>query len=344
MANIAVRVLTESIYNARGPFPGEGEGSDTAYTVAEITTPIVSVRPDGIAESCEPSPEALNVGFERSLEALFLLLRAYRAAEKSAMRYPTRERLGTFALYATRPARPEDGGWDGPASQMLMTMALKPSQAPARPGDDDATGRRVSSFVQAEIINHPMITYGELRADAYAALREDGDRRAAVLLAYTASEVLLDQALMMMHWEEGSTPRESASVFSRPLMSRVRADYQNRIGGSWSAKGSTVTGRWRENLVLLRHKVAHGGYMPTGREASGALQVHADLVAYLFDRIAIARKKFPATAGIMVSEAGFERRGVVETKSVVEAIQRATVGAIQDYSAWMQQVVTIRLS
>ena len=83
--------------------------------------------------------------------------------------------------------------------------------------------QRIRGHLHAEVLEHPLVAVAELQADARAALEQDGDTRAAVLLFHSASEVLLDQALMLMQWEDGLTPERAATVFERSLSDRIRS-------------------------------------------------------------------------------------------------------------------------
>jgi hypothetical protein len=129
-----------------------------------------------------------------------------------------------------------------------------------------------------------------------------------VILSHGASEVMLDQALMLMLWEEGESVESAAQAFNGPLLARVRSQYQKRLGGQWATEKVGIVGSWREDLVLLRHMVAHAGYRPNQEQAWRAFSAHEELRKYLLDRLAEKRNKYPLTAGILISEAGLRRR------------------------------------
>ena len=64
----------------------------STYTVVEMTSPIVERANDGVWSPTLPVESATQIAFERALEALFALVRAYRTSEQVLLRPPTRGR------------------------------------------------------------------------------------------------------------------------------------------------------------------------------------------------------------------------------------------------------------
>jgi hypothetical protein len=207
--------------------------------------------------------------------------------------------------------------------------------------DDDGL-LRVRAYLLCEMLDHPGSILGEIQSDARAALQVQGDYRAAILLAHSASEVMLDLVLMLMMWEEDLTPEAAAPVFLRSLLDRVRSQYHSRLGGDWKTDETTIVGRWREKLVLQRHLVAHGGYRPSQQQAWEALDAHDDLRTYLFDRITERRNQYPITAGFMVSEAGLKRREGW-TNKIRQILGQFDPEKLSEFNDWRSTVLQLRL-
>jgi len=105
----------------------------STYTVVEMTSPIVERANDGVWSPTLPVESATQIAFERALEALFALVRAYRTSEQVLLRPPTR-RAGHFGgglpglLQASEAAEPVvDGGQGGcvGGSQAALQPALR---------------------------------------------------------------------------------------------------------------------------------------------------------------------------------------------------------------------------
>jgi hypothetical protein len=192
-----------------------------------------------------------------------------------------------------------------------------------------------------ESIGHPSLALGNLQNEMDVALYHDGNFRSAVMLAHSVSEVLLDVALMGMLFEEGSDLETAAHVFDRPLKSRLLIEYCERLGGVWNSKGSNAVAAWMRNLLTLRHRVAHTGYMPSSEEATTAREAYYGLGRHLRDRLTVRVKKYPFTAGLLVTRAGFERRNV-QTKATAEAEQAVSAEALIAFASWRADVMRLR--
>ena len=309
----------------------------STFSMAELTTP-VAVRDDGgVYTPCEPTEDVLAEAFERSVEALFLIIRAYRFSVKRVMRTPTRERLGQSFYVVTRRATPEGDYWDKPGRLMVNILGM-PTM---RPPQIDADGiERLGMAVYSALLGHPMVPFSELQAEARSSLA-DGDYRAAVMLFHSASEVYLDTTLMLMQWEEGLTPETAAEIFRRSLMERVRSQYHDRLGGAWATRQGVAVDNWYRDLVLLRHRTTHGGYPVSPPEAHVASTAFDRFRTFVTDRIAVNVKRYPVTAGIAVSEEGFRRRGNL-TKAIRMALQTPTGETFGKFHDWRSRLIELR--
>jgi hypothetical protein len=201
---------------------------------------------------------------------------------------------------------------------------------------------RIFGFIQTKLEGNPQVAVMEVQADAQAALYQTGDFRSAVMLTYTASEVLLDSVLMGLLWEEGKSPEEAAQLFHSPLLSRVRSQYHDRLRGNWQAtRSDSPVGRWREQCVLVRHRVAHAGFEPEQEAAQYAFTSYRGLRTFAFDRLVASRNRYPRASAALVSPAGFQRRGAQTRR--VEAVQRNLDEIFQQFLPWRNTVLNVRL-
>lgn len=311
----------------------------SVYTVVEMTTPIV--RPQGSHwEPCLPTKDVMGPTLTRCLQDLVRVITAYRAAEKILLPSPARERVGPMIISATRPANPDDGGWDPEVRDVINSFATY--RQPILRGDHKSTTMTaIADYVFYEQIGHPTLALGSLQNEMDVALYHDGNFRGAVMSAHSATEVLLDVALMGMLFEEGETPEAVTSVFDKPLKTRLLSEFPRRLSGAWDPKGSNAVAVWIRDLLTLRHRVAHTGYMPSSEEATAAREAYYSLGRHLRDRLTFRVKKYPFTAGVLVTRAGFERRNV-RTKAAADAVKAASPEALTAFASWRADVMRLR--
>jgi hypothetical protein len=98
-----------------------------------------------------------------------------------------------------------------------------------------------------------------------------GNTIVAGILFGSAAEILLDELLLLLLWEEGTCPDEASALFKNretdTTLKRVKSKlYQTRIGGDWSMNRDGLIGRWRSSIAELRNRITHSGYEPTQKE------------------------------------------------------------------------------
>lgn len=153
--------------------------------------------------------------------------------------------------------------------------------------------------------------FADLGREAHVALNRRGDRRSAVLSAATASEILMDDLLKHLLWEEAVRPEDAAPKFHDSRLnsfSRSMRELPGRIGGDWSAPSGPILA-WQKDLLNLRHRVIHAGYRPSQAEASLAIRVLSDLPSYLTDRLLSRTTAYPRSVVAMLGPQELEARG-----------------------------------
>jgi hypothetical protein len=311
----------------------------SSYTVIEMTTPLVEWT-GSYWEPCLPSNEVMGPTLTRCINEFIRIINAYRFAEKIMIPSPSRERVGPLIISATRTAGPEQAGWDTERHAVINYFAV--SRQPTLIGTQSpSTMVEMTNYLVFEEIGHPSIAIMQLQADLNTAFYQEGNSRSTVLFAYSASEVLLDTALMGMLYEEGRSPEEAVTVYEKPLKTRILTEYHDRIGGSWTSKGSHPVAIWMQDSLVLRHRVAHAGYLPSVDEAEKARTAYFSLGRHLRDRLAVNVKKYPMTSSMLVTRGGFERRNM-RTKAVNQAIESTTMEVVAEFVSWRSRVIGLR--
>jgi hypothetical protein len=317
----------------------EYDSSGIAYAVIEMTTQVAIPRKEYF-EACEPSQDVMGPTLTRCIDGLIKIVDAYRFTQEVFIPGAARERLGPWIVAATRAADPDQGGWDHPAVHVLNTFAtpgaghfISGTQTPETLGE-------MGNQLRLEYLGHPSVAIGHMQKALDSSLFYDGNFRAVLMFAHSSSEIMMDLALMAMLFEEGKSAAEAASRFATPLKTRILTEYHNRLGGSWSPKGSGAVAAWIRDVLVIRHRVAHAGYLPLYEEARIARKAHYDLGLHLRDRLATRAKQYPFTAGQLVTQAGFERRGI-RTKAAEAAV---SVGSerLAEFVLWRNDLIKLR--
>lgn len=309
------------------------------YTVVEMATPLVV--PDGDRwVPAAPSDAVMGPNLTRCIEALIKTVSAYRLSENLSIPPPARERLGPWILGATRSADPAIGAWDD-SGRMVINAFATPGQHGLPPEPPADIADRISRFLWSQGLDHPMTAVQELQADARTNLEQWGDFRSAILLLHTASEVLLDTFLMSMLWEEGVQALDAARVFAASLVTRVRNQYHTRVGGNWALAGNQTVATWRDDLVLVRHQVAHGGFAPDRDVTEAAFAAHRNLRTHLLNRLVASLRQYPMTVGLLVGEPGLLRRGAI-TRRGRGALELATAERMYELISYRNAIIAAR--
>jgi hypothetical protein len=332
---------TGSVSELESPF--ERSATGTAYTVVEMTTQL-AIPGKSHWEACEPSDDIMGPTLTRAIDGLIHVVDAFRLAVKISMPSPARERLGPGVVALTRAADPAQGGWDMPALYAINSFALLGERyfiaGAQTPETTPETLCKMSHYLELASFGHPVTALGQLQAELDNAMFHEGNFRVVLMFAHSATEIMMDIALMAMLFEEGRTPEEAAATFAKPLKSRILTEYHLRLGGAWTPKGSNAVAVWLRDVLLLRHGVVHAGYLPRYEEARGAREAHYSLGRHLRDRLAARAKRYPFTAGLLVTSAGFERRDI-RTKAAEDAV-RAEAERIEEFVSWRNELIQLR--
>lgn len=246
-----------------------------------------SLEPDGlvmtvvelVVKADESDAATTAARFDFGLDVIRQVQRAYAALIGHWTVLVTHELLPLAIPLAVQAA---DESW-AVSMYVVNETAVRRAIPPTSTLDPDQVSR-IADLATSLGNGHPVALHRELRREASVNLWRLGNTRAAVVFAHTSGEVLFDSLLAHLLWEEGEDPQDSAgSIFHRVwLAHRIRTQYHNRLGGSWSA--GTVQD-WLRDCAGPRHRVVHGGYEPDHEEARVALEATDRLVEFVAKRM-----------------------------------------------------------
>lgn len=317
--NAALKIGERFRVGASSPDSGSEEGLKGRYTFVAATTP-ADLDSGGRDEWKTPQDIPIHRdAFNRCLAAISELVRGYRVAFEAACAVPAYEQLANMVLCQTSSTAvvshdipgfldANSCEWSESSVYMLDHFNTPDWAGVELVGENPED--RLLYFCEMLDQGSPLFTWRERFVDARRALWVEGRYDSAVTLAITASEVLLDGVLSLLLWESKADPTELGGFFAEgKLVRRVKVKYPELLGGSWSLDSEGPVSRWFHDAFKLRHRVVHGGYMPSRLEAEAALDsVHA-LSFHCWSRIAEKCGVFPRTALIVLSESGLKERG-----------------------------------
>jgi hypothetical protein len=312
----AVRVGLSGVDEDYSPVSSGLEGD---RTVAEIALPLfvtltrlnVALPSTGRSESFDATvlaAEHVRELFDVALDRVRRLQSAYHVIEHEPLTLLTAELLPPIISYLVRT--PEEISTKSPTDVHTFELIQGLNYLTRKP---DISDERVTKVINAgqQISESPLSAYLELDREAAISLMRAGNKRNCVVMAATSAEVILNLALLLMQWEEGMTPEQSAKSWKDGLVRRVKVEYGNRIGGSWDTAGTGAIGAWDKHVANVRHRVVHAGYDPTAAEAERAIAVSRELVTFIGDRLSHGGNlnKYPRAATLLVGTEGLKRRG-----------------------------------
>lgn len=296
-------------------------------TIVEGVTPIVHVD----------DTDAMSAAYDRVVNAISDLVRAYRIASRLPVAPVTAERLSFSIYYLTRNAAGE-ADW----SHGLFLRHLVPPQAftlaPMTPEQMESFNTHLTASKQG----HPLVPLAERAVDASRALRLRGDTSNAVILTQLMIEILLDTTLELLLLDEGAGAEDAAATLALPLTRKVATQFAPRLGGRWDLRQGIVAD-WLRDVYRLRGRVIHGGYVPTRGEAWQAVATAEAFERFVRDRIGSSRTRYPRTALLILGVTGLERMGVWSGQ-IKRRNDEIGDGLLTEYNAWHEALEALELS
>jgi hypothetical protein len=171
---------------------------------------------------------------------------------------------------------------------------------------------RMEISLRLTVANGPFQALTEFRREALVAFWLTGDYRAVITWTATAAELLLDEVLQGMMWEERRRPEDCVTDFTgnMSIVKRVRNLYPSRLGGSWAIAQNSrgAVADWFTDITRPRNRIMHSGYRPSHSEAERALSALERLITYIGDLLVVKAANYPRTAWMLIGQDGFDRR------------------------------------
>jgi hypothetical protein len=296
-------------------YSGQAEQEEITDTKdVKVDTKITVVQVACIRERKPLNGEIMSELFDKAIDAIRRYLKAYHMVTQQLVQLPTRQTTSAFVPYAVEDID-DQGEFIGQRASFQRGMFI------THPIQNVSSIGTILSIQDINNIAHTSSTYlGNVLDQFYNVRREallsydSGNTIVAGILLGMAAEILLDELLLMLLWEEGVLPHEAREIFKNEetdtAFKRVKSGlYQKRIGGDWSTGETGVIHKWRYHVLELRNKIAHIGYEPTQNEMQEGQDTLVELVKYIADLLCANLEKYPVCADLIVGHSGMERRG-----------------------------------
>lgn len=268
-------------------------------TIVELAVPV----------SGDESKKVLSEAFDDGLKCLREFQRAYYlVGGHHAITLATRERLPFAVPVACRRVTQDADIWPDCLNLILLNANLQRGTRMPNLTDDQLTG--ISSAISGPGRRPAFAVYAEFVRESRLAAERAGDYRSAVVFSATAAEVLLDDLLGHLLWEDNVRPEEGAIVFDRnSLLGRVRSEYHPRLGGNWGPSSHPIEA-WRRHIALVRNRIVHAGHEPDLEAARLAVEATSELGEFVTTRLVEESTigRYPRTALKALGELELRRR------------------------------------
>lgn len=162
------------------------------------------------------------------------------------------------------------------------------------------------------------------------------------MLFQTSSEVLLDEVLALLLWEDKVPPVAAAVDFKEgQVAKRLKSMLEPRLGGQRATKTPGPVGSWHKQCVKLRNRVVHGGCRPSRGEADSAYEALLGLERHVMDRLVDKRTVYKRSTLLTVAESGLRRRGKRsgQIKTFAETVADTEPNWLGDFRDWHDQFI-----
>lgn len=298
----------------------------TVVEAAAEVTGLFDVLDSANGQVDDPVSWLFTPVFDYLLAELQKVLRAYQATFDEIAKIPTLQNL-PLAIPLAIPSSINDlhqGRSDSRVSVFLTTFS-KLRQAEINLPVEELAGRFNAGLMLFEN-NGPFAPYVEIRQEAIYNLTIEGQARAGMIALGSSCELLLDDLLLCMLWENQVSPERAADEgFKRKrgnalaptsIIFRVKNNYSRLLGKAWRFEKSGPLWDWYKHIAKVRNEVVHGGYAPTQIEVAEALRAERHLNEFVADLLAENVERYPITALSYLGVDGLERRGLAVLDSV----------------------------
>lgn len=276
-------------------------------TVAELMIPL-DLSSTGGSPADEADMTALSDAFDKGLESLREVQRAYYLARREPIRLVSRESLPFAVVLGLRRLDQDTAESFAVTTSLYLLHANIPAGAGAATWTDE-DDRAVDTAIRFRLDEGVFAASMDFLREATVALVKSGDYRSAVIFSATACEVLFDDLLAHLQWEDGQRPEDTAVLFDSLLSKRVKNQFHQRLGGVWSLDKPGPIHEWFTKVAGVRNRAVHGGHQPSLEQARDAIRTVEQLLEHLGDLVASRVSAYPRTALVLPGELGLRRRG-----------------------------------
>jgi hypothetical protein len=311
----AVRRIGDGRFGLKSESIFPDEAMLVGYSVLEVAVPLPDTGDD----------EAAGDALPQAIRAVQQLQGAYHRACHEPVTLMTPERLPALVPAFIREhndhAADTDYPYSPPDQPFFVAVNLHEWVGLPGAGEEPIDIRRLEIGLRRTLDRGAFHALTEFRREATAAFWLTGDHRAVITWTATAAELLLNEVLQSLMWEEGRRPEDCVGDFTNinSIVKRVKVLYPARLGGNWvihhDSQGPIA--EWYRGITKPRNDIMHSGYNPTRDEAERALKALEGLVVYIGDLLVTKVDRYPRTAWMLVGQDGFERR----TTTVPPAVQ-----------------------
>lgn len=270
----------------RGPV---GERFEVVDTVVEVVAAISDV-----------SHNEMSRVVNEALEAIRRIQRAYGGATGRAPAPVSRSSLPpAMMMFVFDPSTSFERRHERP--QVFVPARGAGATLADAPTVTDDVVRRLDHLYGELDRRSPFRVGEQLMLEARRFVEDHDDPRSSVAAIATACEVLLDDVLACMLWEDGKRPEREASLFELPLMKRVRSnEFSARLGGDWDVDGDGSIGQWARRVAWRRNNMLHTGEEMTLDDAEDAFDAGFGLLMFLRSELLDAADRYGRTMWMLV--------------------------------------------
>ena len=305
-------------------------------TTFEVVTPLLPASDHlggiNIARS-------VSDAFDRSLDALNQLYRAYILQSKDPYVYPLNRR-NVFSLIPWTTRSPYDFVYGAvsyfQANENPPFLEDGSMPVPRRPLLSQQEWEEAMAAFTRILQKEPLMASSEHRRVAERSFVVHADYASTVVWSHTFIETFLDSVLLSMTYEERISEDDVRDLFaSEQFFKRLRTQY-SRLSEKWNPNDeTTIIGRWIKDVRFIRNDVLHHGYIPTEHEALQALTTAGEMAEFVKEEILVRRQKYPRTTLLLFGMPGLDSRGLWggELKDMAEQDMLQWIASFQEWSA-----------
>src|SRR5258708_6429834 len=280
----------------------------------KVNTKITVIQVASITKHKPLDEDTMSELFDSAIDEIRRYLKAYHMVTQRLVKLPTRQTTSVFVPYAVEDID-DEGKFVGQRESLQKGIFITQPIPQESSIDTTISVEQMNEIAQASstYLGNVLDQFYNIRREALLSY-DSGSTIVAGILLGMAAEILLDELLLMILWEEGVLPDQAREIFKNEetdaAFKRVKSGlYQERIGGNWSVGGTGVIRQWRYHILELRNRIAHIGYEPTQEEMQKGLDTLVELVKHIADLLCTDLEKYPICTNLIVGHSGMERRG-----------------------------------